>query len=496
MPRVEEVIPLYPKQEELYNAVGKYRYIYYGGARGGGKTYGCCAVAVRMALRYPGINIVIIRQTVEEIKQYIVPTITGVIFPQQKYSKYYRYKERDKLFQFSNSSLIFLRPLDNEADVRKEQGIERNLYIIDEANNIPIDYLIPLDGSLRNSRIVGYKPSMIMTGNPGGISDNYFWTHFVHVDYSKWTPEELEQKDEYFFVSAKLEDNPSLDRDGVYRRALMKLPENLRKAWLEGRWDVFSGQFFEEWNEEIHTVKDFPIPKDWPRWRSVDLGRGSHPSVCLWFAMDPDNKLFYCYREFIHYGSATDFARGIVQMSYNDWGEPEDYQMTYADPNIFARNNMDYDMEQYFRAEGVILEPSSNDRKLGWKVVKEWLHWEKLEDGKILLPRIRFFRGACPETIYALPRVRYAQGKGEDCDSRGVDDHADALRYFCIRVMGIEPEYRNEVSQQVHIYDDTMWKTTSAEEVSKVKFHYFSDEDNLKFKDEESDILVSPYSWY
>lgn len=491
MPSVEQVITLYPKQEELYKAVGKYRYIYYGGARGGGKTHACCAVALRLALRHPGINIVIIRQTVEEIKQYIVATIEYIL-PSERWKRYYKYKEREKVYVFANGSRIFLRPLSNIRDAQKEQGIERNVYIIDEANNIPIDYILPLDGSLRNSRIRGFKPAMIMTGNPGGISDSYFYTHFVRPDYTKWTPEELKGRDEYKFIPAYLSDNPSLLSDNSYRAALERLPTNLKKAWLEGRWDVFSGQFFEEWNDDVHTVKDFPIPPTWKRWRSVDLGRGNHPSVCLWFAQNPDTKVVYCYRELIHYGSATDFARAIIASSFDTWGNEEHYLFTFADPNIFARNNMEYDMEQYFRAEGVILQPSSNDRKMGWKLVKEWLHWKKNEDGTITLPMLQFFRGACSETIFHLPRVRYSSHSGEDCDTRGMDDHADCLRYFCVMVEYPQVE-QIPVQQETPLED--LWRVTSTFYVEKVKDYYFSESENLLLN-EDNDVYVSPYRVY
>lgn len=495
MPRIEEVIKLYPKQEELYGAIGKYRYIYYGGARGGGKTHAACAVALRLAFRYPGVNIVIVRETVEEIKQYIVPTIE-YIFPSEKWKRFYAYRERERKYVFANGSLIFLRPLANMTHVRKEQGIERNVYVIDEANNIPIEFIKPLDGSLRNSRLPSFKPCMIMTGNPGGISDSYFYTHFVDVDYTKWSPDELSGKNEYCFIPAKLEDNPSLNKDTSYRDALSRLPENLKRAWLEGRWDVFSGQFFEEWVDDIHTVKDFRIPGEWSKWRSIDVGRGTHPSVCLWFAQDPESKTVYCYREFIYYGGVSDFARGIVDLSVSETGEREEYAGTFADPNIFASNNIEYDLEQYFRHEGVIIERSSNNRKLGWQVVKGWLHWSRNEYGEIVLPKLRFFRSACSDTIFNLPRLKYSPSGGEDCDTRGNDDHADALRYFCVMVPYPDTAPA-EVVQEDGLVLPESWSTTRPSEVHKMERFYFSDEEN-KFFFEEDDYIakyVSTYRW-
>lgn len=488
MPKLEDVIRLQPKQVQALEACKRYRYVYYGGARGGGKTHAACAIAFYTAIRYPGANIVIMRATIEELRQYIVPTMEYIL-PQNQWKSIYRFKDRDKKYVFTNGSLIFLRPLKNERDVRAEQGIERNVYILDEANNIDYQFIQRLDASLRNTRVAGLRPFMFMTGNPGGISDSYFLSHFVEPKYERWTEQELARKDEYKFIPAFVYDNEYIvTNDPEYIRTLEALPENLRRAWLEGRWDVFIGQFFEEWNEDVHVVKDFEIPPDWLRYRTIDLGRGSHPSVCYWIACDPRDHTYYVYRELCHIGAVDDFARAIVMLSVSHDGSPEVIARTFADPNIFARDNQFYDMEQYFRAEGIALERSSNDRILGWRVMKQWLHWEQVGT-TIHYPKLRFFRGACPEAIYHLPMLRYTGDGRDDCDTRAIDDHADALRYFCVMVPYptrdtiVSRESANVPVQQV---------TTSSKEVAEMAREYFADPDNLYFRDDEDDY-VSPY---
>lgn len=486
MPRIEEIIHLEPKQQQALQAVGKYRYVYYGGARGGGKTHAACAIALHTAIRYPGANIVIMRETIEELRQYIVPTIEYIL-PSARWSKVYKFKERDKKYQFSNGSLIFLRPLKNIRDVYSEQGIERNAYILDEANNIPAEYIRRLDASLRNTRVQGLRPFMFMTGNPGGISDDYFLSHFVQPDYSRWTEEDLQQKHEYKFIQAYVYDNKYIvEGDPNYIRTLEALPSNLRAAWLEGRWDVFVGQFFEEWNEDVHTVKDFEIPRDWPRYRTIDLGRGSHASVCYWIAGDPDTGIHYVYRELVHKGSISDFARAIVLLS-----EGEVISRTFSDPNIFASNNQFYDMEQYFRAEGIILEKSSNDRTLGWRIMKQWLHWQ-LDGDEIIPPKLRFFRGTCPEAIRFLPMLRYAGDAKDDCDTRAIDDHADALRYFCIMIPypSTTTMLSREGAGQVRLKSEI----ASFRDMAEAEKAYFSKKENLYFQDDDYSEYISPYS--
>ena len=42
-----------------------------------------------------------------------------------------------------------------------------------------------------------------------------------------------------------------------YLRSLEKLPPKLREAWLHGRWDVYEGQFFEDFSDVNAVLFDF-----------------------------------------------------------------------------------------------------------------------------------------------------------------------------------------------------------------------------------------------
>jgi phage terminase large subunit len=41
---------------------------------------------------------------------------------------------------------------------------------------------------------------------------------------------------------------------------------------LNGRWDVFEGQFFSDFNEELHVIDASSIPKDARRFVAFDYG--------------------------------------------------------------------------------------------------------------------------------------------------------------------------------------------------------------------------------
>ena len=64
-----------PRQREFFLA--KNRFIAYGGARGGGKSWAVRRKAVLMALRYPGIRMLLLRRTYPELREnHILPLCT------------------------------------------------------------------------------------------------------------------------------------------------------------------------------------------------------------------------------------------------------------------------------------------------------------------------------------------------------------------------------------------------------------------------------------
>lgn len=60
--------------------------------------------------------------------------------------------------------------------------------------------------------------------------------------------------------------------------------ENLRKAWLQGSWDVaVGGAFSDVWKQSVHIVPRFKVPANWRLDRTFDWG-SSHPFWIGWWA--------------------------------------------------------------------------------------------------------------------------------------------------------------------------------------------------------------------
>lgn len=71
----------------------------------------------------------------------------------------------------------------------------------------------------------------------------------------------------------------------VYIAEIEKVKEkNKRRAWLWGDWDIVAGGALDDlWDETIHIIKRFPIPKEWRVDRSFDWG-STKPFSCGWWA--------------------------------------------------------------------------------------------------------------------------------------------------------------------------------------------------------------------
>ncbi len=430
------------KQKIALGYIGKGKIIFYGGARGGGKSYLSLISAILAALQFPGIRVAIIRKHASEIRELFVDRMLSD-FPSEEFGYRITFPDRIATATFLNGSKIVMRSAQTEQDLYKILGLEYQFMIIDEANLYNERAILRTIGSLRNPKIKGWKPTLLMTGNPGGVSDVYFKTRFVQPDYSFWTEKELERKEDFVFVQSTAYDNPFLlQNDPRYIENLKMLPDDLRKAWLEGDWNIFSGRFFSSWDERYHVVDDFNIPQHWRRCVGIDLGGSeAHPTVFLWLAQDPETSIIYVYREFVSNSDLTEIVRMVKMLSEN-----EDISMWVGDPSMFGKiTSLSYDKSLpylFSREMRIGIQPAINDRIAGWRILKAWL---RVENGQT---KLKFFR-SCASCLRYLPQLIYSSsGNPEDCNTKMRDDEADALRYAVVTCFGLPPEDKKDETQK------------------------------------------------
>ena len=265
----------------------------------------------------------------------------------------------------------------------------------------------------------GVPVAVRSASNPGNIGHAWVKDRFVTITTpGKVYVDPVTGKDRVF-IPARVYDNPILMKnDPGYVERLKSLPEHERRALLDGDWDVFKGQYFYEWRYDLHVVKPFPIPREWPRERSIDWGMAK-PLSCHWYAISPDGRA-YCYREYY----ATGRQAGDAGRDIRDLSQGEKYVRTWCDPSMFAKKGEGVESiaAQMQRSLGMLM-PSKNERVSGWQAVRKCL--SIAPDG---LPFIQFF-DTCVNMIRTMPQLIYDQLRVEDLDSEGEDHcfHGDTL---------------------------------------------------------------------
>lgn len=422
------------KQAAFFKA--RNRFVAYGGARGGGKSWAVRQKAKLLALYYPGIRILIMRRTFPELKE-------NHILPLQKdLSGLAVYRETDKVFLFSGGSRIKFGYCDTEKDVNQYQGQEFDVIFMDEATHFTELQFLALTACVRG--VNRFPKRMYLTCNPGGVG--HAWVKRLFVDRRFKAGENPE---DYVFIRASVYDNKAVMQDGgAYVRMLKNLPEELRRAWLDGEWDVFAGQVFREWRNDpghyldhrwTHVIAPFSIPDTWPRYRTLDWGY-SRPFSVGYTAMSPEGKLIR-YHEI--YGTEKD-AQGITItpneglrlapdevaeriLHYEQEHEKGHRLLGIADPSIFDESRgSDGCVANIFARKGIYFERGDNKRIPGKMQIHNRLAFDS--NG---IPGFQVFT-TCRDFIRTIPALVYSSTAPEDIDTAGEDHIYDEWRYLCM----------------------------------------------------------------
>jgi len=406
-----------PKQEEFFKA--KARHIAYGGARGGGKSWSMRRKFVLLALNFPKLRILLMRRTLQELREnHVLPLLAelhGVA----------SYKDSEKAFVFPNGSRIKLGYCDNEKDVFQYQGQEYDVIGLEEATHFtePMrDFLTTCNRSTRTD----FSPRMYYTSNPGNVGHVWFKRLFIDRDYRG-----KEKAEDFVFIQAKVYDNKVLmETNPEYVENLENLPEDLRRAHLEGDWDAFAGQYFTEFDRGLHVIEPFEIPKHWNRYITLDYGLDM--LAVYWVALDTHYNA-YVYRELYESNLIiSSAAQRIKEMTEKD----ENIKIKYAPPDLWnRRQDTGKSASHIFADHGVFLAKAKNDRVQGWYNVKEWLKKREIEDeqtgDKKVTARLKIFSN-CSNLTRCLPQLQHDQKNPNDVanEPHEITHGPDALRYF------------------------------------------------------------------
>lgn len=389
--------------------------VLFGGAAGGGKSYGQMVDALLFALKYRGSKQLVLRRTFSELEKSLIRTSLA-LFPKEIYS----FNSSSHTGRFKNGSVIDFGYCASENDVYQYQSAEYDVIRFDELTHFTEMQYIYLISRVRGAN--DFPKQIKSSTNPGGVGHSWVKARFIDAA----PPEKSFRGNDgmkRIFIPSLLDDNKFLtEGDPDYKKRLLALPEREKKALLYGDWNIFEGQYFSEFSKEKHITEPFEIPEGWRKYRTIDYGLDR--LACLWIAVSPDNRAFV-FREYC----ASDLpisasARAILDRT----PKGEDIYATLAPPDLWSRSQeTGRTKASLFSEYGVNFTKTSNDRETGWLAVKELLC--DTEHG----PRLKIF-STCTELIRCLPALIIDKLRPTDCSTEPHEiTHApDALRGFAI----------------------------------------------------------------
>lgn len=436
----------------------------FGGAAGGSKTVSLIFEAVTLCHKHPNYKAIIFRRSFPEIERSLVPSVQGLL------SGICSSKDQGRFWTFPNGATLTLAHLQREEDKEKHKSAEYDFIAFDELTSFTESQYIYLFTRCRG--VTNVPRYMRAASNPNGIGNAWVRTRFVDlpkdetgklrdvdiVEHMKfeyaygWRVDEkvftnfsdlppdfvrggtaFEERSypiyrdrksglERSFIPALLWANEKLIKaDPEYIRRLRMQDEKTQDALLYGKWDVFEGQFFSEFDPAIHVVEPFVIPPEWKRFVGIDYGY-SAPFAAVFSAVDNQGNV-WTYREIYGTKMTTDVQAQTILESL---AEDERIEWYAADPSMWSKSGVAETHAQMYHRNGVPILPSSNKRVAGWALMHEYLSRGKW----------RIFQN-CTNLIRTLPLAQHSRVNMEDVDTTGDDHLLDAQRYLFTTLRGL-----------------------------------------------------------
>lgn len=406
--------------------------VFYGGARGGGKTDGVLGEWLSHADKYGehAIGLMVRRErtqlieTIERSRMLYAPL--GA-----------KYHEQDKMWRFPNGARLRFAYLESDSDADAYQGHSYTRVYVEEVGTFPRpEPVLKLMATLRSGS--GVPCGFRATGNPGGPGHNWVRSRYIDPAPFGWdvgtrsfrnpfTGAEVSR--DWVYIPSRLADNHYLG-DQYVANLFMSGSPALVKAWLEGDWSAIEGAFFDCWSPLKHIVRPFAIPEDWLRFRSMDWGSAAPFSVGWWAVVGDDAKIegqvlprgaLVRYREWYGKGgklTAEEVAQGIIERERSDA-----HLIKYGvlDPSAFAQDGGPSIAERMHAAgrrlsSPLMFRPADNKRVAARGAMGGWDQMRsRMKGGPDGRPMLVTFT-TCPDFIRTIPVLQHDKDKPEDLD--------------------------------------------------------------------------------
>lgn len=417
--------------------------VFFGGARGGGKTDAMLGEWVFHAAQYGenAIGLMVRRERTQLIET--IERSRALYTPLG-----WKYNEQDKMWRATNGARLRFAYLERDQDADAYQGHSYTRVYVEEIGTFPnAAPVLKLMATLRSG--AGVPCGFRATGNPGGPGHQWVKARYVDPAPSGWKVLKSSFKNPWtgatverdrVYIPSRLTDNTFLGNEYI-ANLYMSGSETLVRAWLQGDWDIVDGAFFDSWSVR-NVLVPFKVPDTWLRFRSADWGFATPFSVGWWAVAGDDGPehgvpkgALVRYREW--YGcepgkpnvglrlTAEEVAEGILD---RDRGE----KITYGviDPAAFTESGGPSIAERMART-GLVFRRADNRRigRLGalggWDMMRARIKGE--DDAPML-----YVFNTCADFIRTVPVLQHDADRPEDLDTMQEDHAADDCRYACM----------------------------------------------------------------
>jgi phage terminase large subunit len=278
------------------------------GPAGTGKSRALLERLLVMALKYPNMRGLIVRKTLASLGSTALVTWrehVAVEAIESGLMKYYGGSaEEPPQYRFTNGSKIMIGGMDKPTRIMSS---EYDVAYVQEAIELSTTDWENITTRLRNGK-VPYQILMADT-NPD------IPTHWLKVRCNLGNTK---------LIESRHTDNPTLyttdgtltERGTAYISKLDNLSGARKLRLKDGLWVASEGQIYEEWNPAVHLVNRCRVPKEWPRYRSIDFGY-VNPFVWQNWAIDPDGSA-YLVTEIYHTKKTVDEHAAMILKHVTD----------------------------------------------------------------------------------------------------------------------------------------------------------------------------------
>lgn len=425
------------------------KFLLYGGAMGGGKSYFLrwfaviCLIYLASRFKVQQAVAMLACEDYPSLKDRQLSKI-GREFPEWLGKFHTDHAEHGRCYILQprfGGGIIAFRNLD---DSSKYQSAEFAVILVDELTKNEGETFDFLRTRLRWPGVPSRYCPFVGASNPGGVGHGWVKRFWIDREFPAEYDELIggvQMRELFQYVPARAVDNPHLDEG--YWASLRTLPEYMRRAFVEGDWTIFVGQAFQEWLPRVHVVRPMAVPREAPLYMTFDWGFGAPFSLGWWWE-DRDCDRLYRFDEWYGWSGVVNqglrladsvIAEGIVERE-RAMGIAGRSVVRLAGPDCFQKRpnylggGQGPSTAEVFSSFGLHLRPGDPSR-----VLKKRQFHERLRVRADGLPGVLVY-DTCKQLARTIPDLVTAKNDPEDIETKG-EDHCydEACHVFMARPM-------------------------------------------------------------